>query len=112
MKTKVKASDYVNKNVSPDSDDYFDFANFTKDLMIEQGYEKELKEEIGEEKIRSLSEQRQQYLNTYTKGHYKRVTVLIPKEKEEILAFLKTKKPVSTYILELIQNDMEKNGNK
>lgn len=112
MKTKVKASDYVNKDVSPDSDDYFDFANFTKDLMIEQGYGKELKEEIGEEKLRSLSEQRQQYLNTYTKGHYKRVTVLVPKEEENILAFLKTKKPVSAYILGLIREDMKKNGKR
>lgn len=79
--------------------------DFAKDFLKEQGIDKEM---INE----NQAFDQQKYINGYNKEHYKRVTVLVPKEEEDILSFLKGKKPVSTYILDLVREDMKKNHTK
>lgn len=90
MAKEIKASDYINPEVSPESEDYFDFVEFTKDFMKENGFDQT------------------KYMNDYNKEHYKRVTVLVPQSEQEVIEFLKAKKPVSSYILNLIKQDMNK----
>lgn len=92
MGRDIKASDYINPEVSPESEDYFDFAGFTNDFMKENGFDQT------------------KYMNDYNKEHYKRVTVLVPQSEHDIIEFLKTKRPVSSYILNLIKEDMEENN--
>lgn len=91
---KIKKSDYINSDVPEDSDEYFDFASFTNDFLKERGFNQ------------------QEYMNEYNKKHYKRVTVMIPYSEEEIIEYLKNKKPVSSYILNLIKEDMGKNADQ
>lgn len=88
MAKEIKASDYINSEVSPESEDYFDFVGFTQDFMKENGFDQT------------------KYMNDYNKEHYKRVTVLVPQSECEVIEFLKTKNPVSSYILNLIKQDM------
>lgn len=49
-----------------------------------------------------------EYNNQFNKEHYKRVTILVPKDKENMLDWLNDHKPVSSYILKLIEDDMNK----
>ena len=91
---KIKKSDYINNDVSEDSEEYFDFARFTNDFLKENGFNQ------------------QEYMNDYNKKHYKRVTVLIPYSEKEIIEYLKTQKPVSSYILNLIKEDMAKKADQ
>lgn len=91
---KIKKSDYINTDVPEDSDEYFDFANFTNDFLKERGFNQ------------------QEYMNEYNKKHYKRVTVMIPYSEEEVIDYLKNKKPVSSYILNLIKEDIRKKADQ
>lgn len=49
-----------------------------------------------------------EYNNQFNKEHYKRVTILVPQTNKEMLKWLEKNKPVSSYILDLIQEDMQK----
>lgn len=49
------------------------------------------------------------YANKFNKEHYKRVTILVPKDNENMLEWLNDHKPVSSYILKLIEDDINKN---
>ena len=48
------------------------------------------------------------YCNDFKKKNYKRVSTLIPRSDTEMIAFLEKKESVSTYIRNLIREDMEK----
>lgn len=52
----------------------------------------------------------QKYCNDYKKATYKRITALIPRSNKEMIAHLEKQKSVSSYIYNLIQQDMEKNS--
>ena len=49
------------------------------------------------------------YCNDFKKKNYKRVSTLIPRSDIEMIAFLEEKDSVSTYIRNLIREDMKKN---
>lgn len=48
------------------------------------------------------------YRNQFDKENYKRVTVLVPNVNTQMLNWLDKNKPVSSYILNLIDQDMKK----
>lgn len=49
------------------------------------------------------------YCNDFKKKNYKRVSTLIPRSDTEMIEFLEKKGSVSTYIRNLIREDMKKN---
>lgn len=49
-----------------------------------------------------------EYTNTYQKKHYKRVTVLVPYEKSDVIKKLDQVNSKSAYILDLIEKDINK----
>lgn len=85
-----KGGDYINYNVSPDSEEYFDLARFVKDYSGQSEFDP------------------YKYMNKYNKEHYKRVTILVPQSNTEMIEHLKKHKPVSSYVLQLIEQDMKK----
>lgn len=48
------------------------------------------------------------YRNQFDKENYKRVTILVPNVNTQMLNWLDKNKPVSSYILNLIDQDMKK----
>ena len=49
-----------------------------------------------------------EYTNAYQKKHYKRVTVLVPYEKNDLIKKLDQVESKSAYILDLIEKDISK----
>lgn len=50
-----------------------------------------------------------EYMNEYNKNHYRCFRVMAPTSDTELIEWMEDHKPYSTYILNLIRKDIEKN---
>lgn len=52
------------------------------------------------------------YDNQFKRDNYMRIVALIPKKDKDIIKFLESKKPISSYVYELIQKDFKQQQEK
>ena len=52
------------------------------------------------------------YDNQFKRENYMRIVALIPKKDKDIIKFLESKKPISSYVYELIQKDFKQHQEK
>ena len=60
--------------------------------------------------MKNIKFDKTKYDNDFKKKHYKRVTILVPYNENDLLSYLNSKDSKSGYILDLIRKDMKKNS--